>query len=86
VKTAFDKADRVSLTIGRRLGYPSWYLGTAIDRSVRDGYVLTVRVERGHAPALPDRIDGVRVRVVEDEMARPLPSTIEPASARRALR
>lgn len=74
VKTTFDKAERVAASIGRRLGRPPWFLGVGIDRDAEEGYSLSVRVEPGRARFvdLPDRINDVKIRVVERTMARPL--------------
>lgn len=74
MKTTFDKAERVAARLSRRLGTPDWFLGVGIESDLREGFVTSVRVQHGHSQdaALPDRIDGVKVRVVERGIARSL--------------
>jgi len=75
VKTTFAHAERVSKTIGRQLDYPDWYFGVSIDPHPDEGYVLHACVKPGHKPALPARVDGVKVYVVHDRLlAQPLPT------------
>ncbi|HEX7671538.1 MAG TPA: hypothetical protein VF395_18220 [Polyangiaceae bacterium] len=77
MKTAFHKAERVAARISRKLGTPSWFLGIGIEADAREGFTLSVRIRRGHSQgvALPERIDGVKVRVVERNIPRPLTAT-----------
>ncbi len=70
----FDKAERVATRLSRKLGTPDWFLGVGIEPDLREGFTISVRVQRGHSQdaALPDRIDGVKVRVIERGTARSL--------------
>jgi hypothetical protein len=68
-KVNFEKAERVAVNIGRWLGSPDWFLGVGIEPDAGEGYTLSVRVRRGLAVHLPERFDGVKVCVVERDIA-----------------
>ncbi len=74
MKIAFDKAERVAARLSRKLGTPDWFLGVGIEPYLREGFMISVRVQHGHSQdvALPDRINGVKVKVVERSIARSL--------------
>jgi hypothetical protein len=67
---AFDHAQHIASGIAKKYGAAEWFLGWSADP---DGHAITIRVAHGHKDRIeePKTIDGVRVRVVEREMARP---------------
>ena len=72
MKTTFNKAERAAARLSRKLGTPDWFLGVGIEPDLREGFMVSVRVQHGHSQdvALPNRIDGVKVTVVERDIAR----------------
>jgi len=74
MKTSFQKAERAAQRIASKLGNPSWFLGVGVDVDAREGFALSIRVASGsaeHAEGFTPRFDGVRVRIVERQMAKP---------------
>lgn len=74
---SFKHAEKVSKAIRAVLfgtTLPDWYLGVGIDTSHKEGFTISVCVLTGHSNriTLAKRIDGVKVRVEEREMARKL--------------
>lgn len=71
---SFQKAERAAKQISRKLGSPAWFLGVGVDVDPREGFALSVRVAPGFAEsaeAFTPRFEGVLVRVVERQVARP---------------
>jgi hypothetical protein len=67
---AFDHAQHIASSIAKKYGMPDWFLGTGVDA---DGRAITIRVAHGFKDRIyePKTVDGVRIRVIEREMARP---------------
>ena len=74
MKTSFQKAERVAQRVSRKLGSPDSCFGRRIEVDPREGFALSVRVAPGYGSrvqGLAPRFDGVRIRVLERQMARP---------------
>lgn len=69
-RVPYEQADRAAQKISDRLGTPEWLRGVAVEPDKNEGFVVSVRVSSELKLDLPERVNGVLVRVRVREMAR----------------
>lgn len=69
--TELDDAERVAAQLAKRLEREPWLEGVAVDFDDEEQFAVSVRVSTDPADVeLPERIEGVLVRVVRRKRAR----------------
>jgi hypothetical protein len=62
-QVSYEQADHVAQQVSDELGSPHWLRGVGVEPDANEGYVVSVRVADENAVHLPERMDGVRIRV-----------------------
>jgi uncharacterized alkaline shock family protein YloU len=69
-RVSYEQADRAAQEVSDRLGSPDWLRGVGVEPDKSEGFVVSVRVSSELKLNLPERVNGVLVRVRVREMPR----------------